>query len=305
MSSLLVLLGPTASGKTRLAALVAHRMGGEIISADSRQVYRGMTIGTGKDLDDYIVDGNRVPYHLIDIAEPTEEYSVFRFQKDFLAAYNLIREKGHLPILCGGTGLYIESVLKPYRLIEVPENETLRKELSGKSMEELTAMISSMKTLHATTEIRDKSRLIRAIEIEQYHMDNPETDFSFPQIDALIYGIHFPRELHRRRITARLEMRLNTGMVEEVQQLLAQGIDSRKLMAFGLEYKYITQYLLNELTREQMFEQLNTAIHRFAKRQMTWFRRMERNGINIHWLEGRLPAEENLKILLQIPDKSH
>lgn len=283
---LIVITGPTATGKTGLAARLAFEIDGEIISADSRQVYRKMDIGTGKDLSEYIVDGNAIKHHLIDIADPGYKYSVFEFQKDFLNAYNEIKEKGKTPVLCGGTGMYIESAIGRYRLLEVPENDSLRKELSGKTIEELAEILAGMKELHNITDITERSRLIRAIEIETYYKENPCKGNTLPKINYIIFATNFPRSLIRERITARLKNRLETGMIEEVKCLLKQGVKPEDLLYYGLEYKYITQYIIGELDYEEMFRLLNTAIHQFAKRQMTWFRRMERKGFEIIWIES-------------------
>ena len=283
---LIVITGPTATGKTGLATRLASEIDGEIISADSRQVYRKMDIGTGKDLSEYIIDGKDIKHHLIDIAEPGYKYSVFEFQKDFLHAYNEIKDRGKTPILCGGTGMYIDSAIGRYRLLEVPENKDLRKELSGKTMEELTEMLAGMKELHNITDITDKSRLTRAIEIETYYKENPCKGNTLPKINYIIFATNFPRELIRERITMRLKNRLETGMIEEVKCLLSEGVKPEDLLYYGLEYKYITQYLSGELDYDEMFRLLNTAIHQFAKRQMTWFRRMERKGFKINWVES-------------------
>lgn len=296
---MITLLGPTATGKTRLAALLASRMDGEIISADSRQVYKRMNLGTGKDYDDYTVNGKMVPFHLVDIAEPGYEYSVYEFQHDFHAAYQNIVSREKLPILCGGTGMYLESVLRGYQLYNVPENIVLRDELSDKTDEELCNLLASMRPLHATTDTVSRERLLRAIEIEIYHRQHPEIP-TFPAVPSLVFGINCPRETVRQRITQRLKQRLQNGMTEEVRQLLEEGIPPQRLKAYGLEYKFITQYLLGELSYDEMFRLLNTAIHQFAKRQMTWFRRMERNGINILWIDGSLGEEEKTEAILRI-----
>ncbi|MDL2315262.1 tRNA (adenosine(37)-N6)-dimethylallyltransferase MiaA, partial [Bacteroidales bacterium OttesenSCG-928-C19] len=290
---MITILGPTACGKTNLAVYVANMLDGEIISADSRQVYRGMDIGTGKDLDEYTLNGKQIPYHLIDICEPGEEYNVFRFQKDFLTSYSRITEKGKMPILCGGTGFYIESVLKGYHLHEVPENQELRNELNEKTVEELIETLSSLRKLHNTTDIIDRQRLIRAIEIESFKKDIQTDDF--PKIDSVIFGINYDREKVRQRITERLRTRLQTGMIEEVEGLINSSVSPEKLLFYGLEYKYVTLYLQNQLSYDEMFRLLNIAIHQFAKRQMTWFRKMERSGINIHWIDGELSIERKLE----------
>lgn len=292
---LIVVLGPTASGKTALAAGLADQLGGEIISADSRQVYRGMDIGTGKDKDDYRVNGRHIPYHLIDIVEPGARYNVYEFQKDFLKAYNGIRERGKWPVLCGGTGLYIEAVLKGYRLIPVPPDPELREELNHRSLDELVEILrSESRHLHNTTDLTSKKRAIRAIEIARYYGAHPEADIAFPQIRPFILGVKYDRPVQRRRITERLKQRLETGMVDEVRGLQEKGLQRDELEYYGLEYRYVGRYLEGELSYDEMFTQLNTAIHQFAKRQMTWFRRMERNGFVIHWLDGHMPLEEKL-----------
>ena len=292
---LITILGPTASGKTPLAAALADRLGTEIISGDSRQVYRRMDLGTGKDLVDYTVEGHQVPYHLIDIVEPGYKYNVFEYQRDFLKAYQEITAKNKLPILCGGTGMYIESVLKGYRLLPVPENPELRASLEGKSLEELTGILEGYKKLHNSTDVDTAKRAIRAIEIEEYYKQQPAEYREFPSLKSLIIGVDIDRELRREKITRRLKQRLDEGMVEEVRGLLAEGIDPENLIYYGLEYKFLTQYAIGELTFDEMFHQLETAIHQFAKRQMTWFRGMERRGFTIHWLDATLPMEEKIE----------
>ena len=292
---LITILGPTASGKTPLAAHLADKLGTEIISGDSRQIYRRMDLGTGKDLVDYIVDGRPVPYHLIDIVEPGYKYNVFEYQRDFLKAYEEITAKGKLPILCGGTGMYIESVLKGYRLLPVPENPELRASLEGKPLEELTRILEGYKKLHNSTDVDTAKRAIRAIEIEEYYKQQPPEYREFPTLNSLIIGVDIDRELRREKITRRLKQRLEEGMVEEVRGLLAEGIPAENLIYYGLEYKFLTQYAIGELTFDEMFLQLETAIHQFAKRQMTWFRGMERRGFTIHWLDATLPMEEKIE----------
>ena len=292
---LITILGPTASGKTPLAAHLADRLGTEIISGDSRQIYRRMDLGTGKDLVDYVVDGRPVPYHLIDIVEPGYKYNVFEYQRDFLKAYEEITAKGKTPILCGGTGMYIESVLKGYRLLPVPENPELRASLEGKPLEELTRILEGYKKLHNSTDVDTAKRAIRAIEIEEYYKQQPPEYREFPSLESLIVGVDIDRELRREKITRRLKQRLDEGMVEEVRGLLAEGIPAENLIYYGLEYKFLTQYAIGELTFDEMFVQLETAIHQFAKRQMTWFRGMERRGFTIHWLDATLPMEEKIE----------
>ena len=299
---LVAVIGPTASGKTSLAAALAHEWDAEIISGDSRQVYRGMDIGTGKDLGDYVVDGKPIPYHLIDIVEPGYKYNVFEYQRDFLKAYEDIRRRGRLPILCGGTGLYVEAVLKGYRLLPVPENPSLRMSLADKSLEELTALLSTYKTLHNTTDVDTVKRAIRAIEIEEYYRHVPVTECSFPQLNSLIIGVSVERELRRRKITERLHRRLEEGMVDEVRGLLAEGVTPDSLIYYGLEYKYLTQYVIGELSYDEMVRGLEIAIHQFAKRQMTWFRGMERRGFNIHWIDANLSMEDKLKQIKELMD---
>jgi tRNA dimethylallyltransferase len=295
---LITVLGPTAVGKTTFAAHLAFALDAEIISADSRQVFSGMDIGTGKDLRDYVISGHIIPSYLIDIAEPGTEYNVFQFQRDFKAARNSIISMGKTPILCGGTGLYLESVLLGYNLVEVPVDEILRAQLAALSIDELIKKISMSRPLHNTTDTLDRDRLIRAIEIENFkqHNENQRIEIDFSQTP--VFGIRFDRKIVRERITARLTQRLNEGMIEEVQNLLNRSISKEQLMFYGLEYKYVTQYLSGELTYNEMFRLLNTAIHQFAKRQMTWFRRMENKGLKITWLEGEDGMQMNLNIAI-------
>ena len=293
--NLLVILGPTAGGKTSVAAHWAHRNGGEIISADSRQVYRGMTIGTGKDYADYIVDGCPVPYHCIDIADAGIQYNVYEYQKDFLKAYNDILNRGKIPVLCGGSGMYIEAAISGYKLIQVPVNEKFRKELETKTDKELETLLASLKILHNRSDTDTRKRMIRAIEIAAYQKENPQEDTDYPEIRPLLIGVKYDRETRRQRITQRLRQRLNEGMIEEAQKLLDKGLTYEQLEYYGLEYKFLAKYISKELTYTQMFEQLNTAIHQFAKRQMTWFRHTERNGATIWWLDGYMPIEEKLR----------
>ena len=297
---LITILGPTASGKTPLAAALADRLSTEIISGDSRQVYRRMDLGTGKDLADYTVEGRPVPYHLIDIVEPGYKYNVFEYQRDFLKTYEEIVAKGKLPILCGGTGMYIESVLKGYRLLPVPENPELRASLEGKLLEELTHILEGYKKLHNSTDVDTAKRAIRAIEIEEYYKQQPPEYREFPSLKSLIIGVDIDRELRREKITRRLKQRLDEGMVDEVRGLLKEGIPAENLIYYGLEYKFLTQYAIGELTYEEMFLQLETAIHQFAKRQMTWFRGMERRGFTIHWLDATLPMEEKTEQIINL-----
>ena len=295
---LITILGPTASGKTPLAVALADRLETEIISGDSRQVYRRMDLGTGKDLSDYEIGGRIIPYHLIDIVEPGYKYNVFEYQRDFLDAYRCIVGKGKLPILCGGTGMYIESVLKGYRLLPVPENPTLRATLEGKNLNELTSILQGYKNLHNSTDVDTPKRAIRAIEIEEYYRKHPVEHREFPMLNSLIIGVDIERELRREKITRRLKQRLDEGMVEEVKALLTDGISAEDLIYYGLENKFLTKYVIGELTYEEMFHQLEVAIHQFAKRQMTWFRGMERRGFNIYWLDATLSMEEKLERII-------
>lgn len=292
---LVTILGPTASGKTPLAVALAYRLGAEVISGDSRQVYRRMDLGTGKDLADYVVDGKRIPYHLIDIVEPGYKYNVFEFQRDFLQAYDDIRQRGVLPILCGGTGMYIESVLKGYKLLPVPENPELRASLADKSLDELTTILAGYKKLHNSTDVDTVKRAIRAIEIEEYYRQQPVSAREFPAVNSLVIGVDIDRDLRRTKITRRLKQRLDEGMVDEVRALLDAGIPAEDLIYYGLEYKYLTLYAVGQLTYDEMFHQLEIAIHQFAKRQMTWFRGMERRGFNIHWIDASLPMEQKVE----------
>ena len=292
---LVTILGPTASGKTPLAVALAYRLNAEIISGDSRQVYRRMDLGTGKDLADYVVDGKRIPYHLIDIVEPGYKYNVFEFQRDFLQAYDDIRQRGVLPILCGGTGMYIESVLKGYKLLPVPENPELRASLADKSLDELTTILAGYKKFHNSTDVDTVKRAIRAIEIEEYYRQQPVSAREFPAINSLVIGVDIDRDLRRTKITRRLKQRLDEGMVDEVRALLDAGIPAEDLIYYGLEYKYLTLYAVGQLTYDEMFHQLEIAIHQFAKRQMTWFRGMERRGFNIHWIDASLPMEQKVE----------
>lgn len=297
---LITIVGPTASGKTTLAAALACQLDTEIISGDSRQVYRRMDLGTGKDLDDYCVDGKQIPYHLIDIVEPGYKYNVFEYQRDFLEAYRQIREKGKLPILCGGTGMYIESILKGYRLLPVPENPTLRASLEGKSLNELTQILSTYKKLHNSTDVDTPKRAIRAIEIEEYYRLQPVEEREFPTLKSLIVGIDIDRELRREKISRRLKQRLEEGMIEEVRALMDEGITPEDLIYYGLEYKFLTMHVTGQLTYEEMFIQLETAIHQFAKRQMTWFRGMERRGFTIHWLDAGMDNKEKIQRIIDL-----
>jgi len=296
---MITILGPTATGKTKLAAHLAHRLNGEVISADSRQVYKKMNIGTGKDYQDYIVGTEKIPIHLIDIVEPGSEYNAYQYQKDFLKAYNNMVERNKLPVLCGGTGLYIETVLKGYNFIEVPYNKRLRKSFENKTDEELVKILASLRSLHNTTDTLDRKRLVKAIEIATWEVEHPEMINDFPKIKTQIFGIHYDRKTIRQRITKRLKERLENGMVEEVETLLKKGISPEKFKSYGLEYKFITQYILGEINKDDMLQKLNTAIHRFAKRQMTWFRKMQRDGCKINWIDGELTLEKKIGRVLE------
>ena len=305
MIPMITILGPTASGKTDIAAHLAAELSAEIISADSRQVYRRMDIGTGKDLADYVVDGKPVPYHLIDIVEPGAKYNLFEYQRDFLESYNDIRSRGKNVILCGGTGLYIESVLKGYRLIPVPENKELRHELEGKSLLELTSILERLKAennsnMHNSTDVDTSKRAIRAIEIEMAYKEAHVEERTFPMIDNVIIGVGIDRDLRRMKITRRLDQRLQDGMVDEVKSLLDSGIPADDLIYYGLEYKFVTEYILGKSTFEEMHRSLEIAIHQFAKRQMTWFRGMERRGFTIHWIDAADSMEEKINEIKKV-----
>ena len=313
---MITIIGPTASGKTSLAAhlaaaLISKGTAAEILSGDSRQVYRGMDIGTGKDLADYNVSlpGTNtmvsVPYHLIDIAEPGTKYNLFRYQQDFQTAYDEILSRGALPILCGGTGLYIEAVLKGYALSPVPQNDALRAELEGKSLEELTVMLDELKakngtSMHNTTDVDTAQRAIRAIEIEKYNLDNPQPQRLLPQHDSLVVGVSIDREVRREKISYRLRQRLDGGMVDEIRKLIDQGVKAEDLIYYGLEYKYVTEFVIGKLSFDEMFRSLEIAIHQFAKRQMTWLRGMERRGTRIHWIDVGMPIETKIDTILKL-----
>ena len=299
--NLITVLGPTATGKTSLAAHLAAKIDGEVISGDSRQVYQGMDIGTGKDYIDYIVGGENIPAHLLDIEEPGAHYNVYRFQKDFSKTFEDIHSRGKFPVLCGGSGLYLEAVLKDYRLIHVPPNHELRKDLEGKSLKELTEILSKLKPrLHNTTDVETDRRAIRAIEIEVYSREHPMADTDMAEIYSLNIGVKVDREVRRKRISSRLKQRLDEGMIDEVKRLLDSGLTPEQLIYYGLEYKYVTLYITGELNYETMFEKLEIAIHQFAKRQMTWFRGMEKRGTVIHWIDGQLPMEEKVQKVLEL-----
>jgi tRNA dimethylallyltransferase len=291
---LITVLGPTASGKTAFAAALAFESDAEIISADSRQVYRGMTLGTGKDLKEYVVNGKQIPYHLIDICSPGEKYNIFEFQRDFHKLFASLKVKGKLPILCGGSGLYIESVLRGYKLLDVPENRELRENLKNKTLEELEKLLQSYKKLHNKTEVDSTQRAIRAIEIEEFYLKQKPDQRDYEPINSLIIGVDIDRELRREKISRRLKSRLDEGMLDEVRGLLESGVSAEDLIYYGLEYKYITLYITGKLTYQEMVDQLEIAIHQFAKRQMTWFRGMERRGLHIHWLKSEMPLQEKI-----------
>lgn len=293
--NLITIVGPTATGKTAFAAQLAAKLGSEIISADSRQVYRNMTIGTGKDLADYVVDGKQVPYHLVDIVDAGYQYNVYEFQRDFVTAFQTISAKGKLPILCGGTGLYVEAALKGYKMVEVPANDVLRAMLENKSLDELTEILKTYKPLHNTSDTETKRRAIRAIEIADYYRKNETIETDYPKIESLVVGIDITREERRKRISERLRRRLDEGMIDEVQRLLDNGLSPETLIYYGLEYKFVTNYLLGNLTYEELYTQLEIAIHQFAKRQMTWWRGMERRDIKIHWIDAMLPNEKKIE----------
>lgn len=298
--NLVTILGPTACGKTTLAVALADRLSTAVISADSRQVYRSMDLGTGKDLGEYVYEGRNVPYHLIDIVDAGYKYNVFEYQRDFLNIFEHLRSEGQLPVMCGGTGMYLESVLRGYRLVEVPENKPLRESLEGKSIEELTAILQGYKQLHNTTDVDTCKRAIRAIEIEEYYRTSEANVRDFPQISSLTIGLDVSRELRRERITRRLHERLQQGMVDEVRGILASGVAPEDLIYYGLEYKYLTMYIIGELTYDEMVSQLEIAIHQFAKRQMTYFRGMERRGVPIHWIDASLSTEEKVESIVHM-----
>ena len=300
---LLLITGPTASGKTSLAVAVASKLNGEIISADSRQVYSNMDLGTGKDYTDYILNGKKIQYHLIDIAEPGYKYNVFEYQRDFTLIYNDLKNRKVFPVVCGGSGMYVDCIIKGYNMIEVPPDSGLRVKLEKKSMKELTEILSTYKNLHNTTDIDSKKRVIRAIEIEHFNKTKSKKQTEPPLINSLVIGVTSEREKRRKRITDRLHQRLAEGMVEEVRQLLGKGVSKETLVYYGLEYKFITLYLSGELKYDRMVAELEIAIHQFAKRQMTWFRGMERRGIKINWIDGELPIEDKVTGILELLSK--
>ncbi len=298
MNKLITILGPTATGKTALAAEVAYRIGGEIISADSRQVFRGMDLGTGKDLADYHLHGTDIPYHLIDICDPAEEYNAYRFLNDFKTAYEGITARGRQPIMCGGTGLYVDAVVRGYRLADAPIDPEYRRSLEPYSDEELTARLASYVKLHNHTDTETRERLVRALEIQEFADRHPEAYTHLPEMQHCVFGISFPRQVIIDRIGSRLQQRLDEGMTEEVQRLIDSGVSPERLMRLGLEYRHVTRFLLGQCTREELFRDLFTDIRRFAKRQMTWFRRMERNGVRIQWIDGALPLDGKAEFIL-------
>lgn len=297
---IVVVTGPTASGKTSFAALLASATGGEIISADSRQVYRRMNIGTGKDYDDYIVNNERIPFYLVDIVDPGYKYNVYEYQRDFLKVYLKLRDQDILPVVCGGSGMYLDSIISGYKLIKVPVNKKLRESLADKSLAELAEILSSYKKLHNITDIDTTKRAIRAIEIEEYYLHESSDLDEFPEIRPLVLGIRYDRDKRRERISKRLESRLNSGLVEEVKTLIDSGISADDLIYYGLEYKFVTMYLQKQLSYDEMKSRLETEIHRFAKRQMTWFRGMERRGIKIHWIDGEINNQQKLDSALRL-----
>jgi tRNA dimethylallyltransferase len=297
---LLVVTGPTASGKTSLAVAIANKVKGEILSADSRQVYRGMNLGTGKDYDDYLIGGTLIPCHLIDIADPGYKYNVFEYQRDFIKVYTDLKERKIFPVVCGGSGMYADSIITGYKMFEIPPDSGFRAELEKKSIEELKEILSTYKNLHNTTDIDTKKRVIRAIEVEHFNRNRKKQKSGFPKVNSLVIGVMFDRETRRKRISERLKQRLDAGMVEEVKRLINLGVNTDTLIYYGLEYKFITLYLTGKMSYDAMVRELEIAIHQFAKRQMTWFRGMERRGTIINWLDGNLPIEENVEMAMKL-----
>lgn len=297
--NMLTILGATAGGKTSVAARMAYILNGEILSADSRQVYRGMDLGTGKDIEDYTVEGKEIPYHLIDIVDAGYKYNVFEYQRDFVKAYEDVKSRGKFPVFCGGSGMYLDAVLKGYKLINVPDNNDLRKNLESKSDDELDQILKSLKKTHNKSDDTRK-RMIRAIEIETYYKDHPEIDLSFPEINSLVVGIKFDRNSRRKRISQRLKQRLGEGMIDEVKRIIEKGVAPEDLIYYGLEYKYLTMHVIGELSYDEMFRKLETAIHQFAKRQMTWFRGMEKKGVKIYWIDGYASMKEKTDRILNL-----
>ena len=300
---MLTILGPTAGGKTSVAARMAYILNGEIISADSRQVYRGMDLGTGKDLADYVVEGKEIPYHLIDIVDAGYKYNIFEYQRDFIHVYSEMKNRNKFPVFCGGSGMYLDAILKGYKLINVPVNDNLRKEIEVKTDEELIEILKSYKKPHNTSD-NTRKRMIRAIEIETFYENNRNIDKFFPEINSLIIGVKYDRNSRRKRITQRLKQRLDEGMIDEVRRIINNGVAPEILMYYGLEYKYLTKHIIGELSYDEMFEKLETAIHQFAKRQMTWFRGMEKRGVEIHWLDGYAPMREKTERIISLLEKS-
>lgn len=298
--NLLVITGPTASGKTKLAAMTAQQINGEIISADSRQIYRRMDLGTGKDYHDYIVEGQKIPYHLIDIKEPGYKFNVYEYQTHFFNAFEDIHARNKFPVMCGGTGLYIQAVLDKFKMVHVPPDHKLREELKDKSLEELTNILSSFRKLHNTSDTDTRKRAIRSIEIESYYQSHPEIEVKLPEVKPLLVGVEIDRDLRREKITHRLKERLNEGMVQEVEALLEEGLKPEDLIYYGLEYKFLTQYVIGEISYDEMFQKLNIAIHQFAKRQMTWFRGMERKGHKIHWVKANSKILDNVGEIIRL-----
>jgi len=298
MEKLITILGPTASGKTKLAANLASKIDGEVISADSRQVYRGMDIGTGKDLGDYFINGHLIPFHIIDIVEPGYEYNVFEYQNDFKAVFDKIVSNKKTPILCGGSGLYLDAVLKDYKMKEVPISDQWRKKFDQYSDKELIEQLKKIRTLHNTTDATNRDRTIRALEIELHKQNQKPAKTNNKNFNAIIFGILFERSVLRERISSRLQSRLEDGMIEEVKGLLEKGIHPEQLTYYGLEYKFVTLFIIGQLSYDEMFSKLNTAIHQFAKRQMTWFRRMEKRGLSINWIDGNVTIEKNIAIII-------
>lgn len=298
--NIVTILGPTATGKTRLAAELSYLIKGEIISADSRQVYKDMNLGTGKDYEDYIVNEKTIPYHIVDIKEAGYKYNVFEFQRDFLSAFEKIRTHSHFPVLCGGTGMYIEAAIKGYLLIEVPPDNNLRKALSEKSLAELTNILKTYKTIHNKSDIDNVKRAIRAIEIAEYYKNNKIVKREYPEIKSLNIGMFCDRGIRRKRITERLKTRIQTGLIDEVEALLKKGISIEQLIYYGLEYKFITEYIIGKYKYDEFFSKLETAIHQFAKRQMTYFRGMEKKGTKIHWINCEIPHQTKTEKIIQL-----
>jgi len=299
MKEIITILGPTATGKTQIAALLAKKIGAEIVSADSRQVYRQMDIGTGKDLSDYQVEGFPIPFHLIDVVEPGVEYNVFQYQQAASKAIKEIQNRGLPVILCGGSGMYLDALLKGYKLFPVPTNLELRAHFQTQSFEDLSKLLATYRPLHNNTDIEIPDRLYRALEIEHFYQNHPELQEISTPIPSIIFGLNGDRDLIRNKITLRLKERLKNGMIEEIETLIQNGVNPEQLIRYGLEYKFVTQYLLGELNFDTMFEKLNIAIHQFSKRQMTWFRKMERDGFVIHWIDISLSETEKLEYIQQ------